>query len=123
VAALGIPQSGNKPPRSLQLQIDIPSPQGWRTLHALLDSGAEENFISQRVVMESRLQSKMAATRVKSIDGHQIVVYGQHEIETHANDKRGISGYVEQRFLATDIKGYDMILGFPWLKYVNPEIN
>jgi RNase H-like domain found in reverse transcriptase/Reverse transcriptase (RNA-dependent DNA polymerase) len=75
------------------------------------------------VIVEARLESKIAATRVKSIDGHQIVVYGKHEIETHAYDKRGISDYVEQKFLATDIKEYDMILGFPWLKHVNPEIN
>ena len=123
VAALGIPQTSGRQPNSLQLQIDIPTSRRWRTLHALLDSGAEENFISQKVIVESKLDAKPVSTRVKSIDGHSINLYGQHAIETHARDMRGINGYTEQKLLATDIVGYDLILGFPWLQAVNPKIN
>ena len=123
MAALGITQTSTIPPRSIQLQIEIPTSQGWRTLNALLDSGAEENFISQKIIVEARLVPQSALARVKTVNGHPVSLYGRHALETYASDARGRTGYTEQKFLATDIVGYDMILGFPWLKAVNPEID
>ena len=62
-------------------------------------------------------------TKVKSISGHHITIYGRHKLETHAIDVRGTAGYTEQEFLAADLEKLDMILGAPWLNSVNPDID
>jgi hypothetical protein len=124
VAALGIPKNSASPStKAIRLHLEIPTSHGFRTLNALLDSGAEENFISQRIVAEAKLLPTPVTTRVRTINGRPITIYGRHALEAHARDERGLDGHTEQNFLATDLIGYDVILGFPWLQAVNPDVN
>ena len=113
--ALGVPSNRAQPSRALVIKIDITAPQGKRTLTALVDSGAQENFIDQRVVKELDLASKPAPIRATSIDGHTLKTYGLVDCETHATDGRGTTRSLPQSFISTDIRKFDMILGWPWL--------
>jgi hypothetical protein len=62
-----------------------------------------------------------SSTGAHTIDGHRIAVYGRHALETRAIDSKGVLRATTQTFLATDIKGYDAILGIPWMIAANPD--
>jgi transposase InsO family protein len=90
---------------------------------ALIDSGAQENFLSQRVIVEAGFQGEPTSIKAHTVDGSPVRVYGRHTIVTRATDMRGVSMDSRQSYIATDIRRYDMILGFPWLKAMNPDID
>ena len=105
------------------LDVEIQTPQGKRMLRALLDSGAQGNFLSQAIVIEEKILLSKTSTRVNGVGGHEVTVYGQSLIETHATDMRGISRWAQHSFYAANLRGFDVILGMPWLRSVNPEIS
>jgi len=103
--------------------VEIATPKGYSPFHVLIDSGAEENFVSQRTVVQFGFSALKGPRAAHTVDGQPIRVYGTHHFIVHARDMRGESASSMQRFLATDISGYDMILGIPWLTAVNPDIH
>lgn len=107
--------------KALVMEVEISTRTGRRTLSVLLDSGAQANFISQLVIAEEGLTAPPKSTRVRTLAGHAIKVYGTHHINTHATDMRGVRESKEIKYIATDIQGYDAILGYPWLLEVNPD--
>jgi transposase InsO family protein len=113
--ALGIPHDRAKPSRALAITISVSTPHGVRTVSALVDSGAEENFIDQRVVKAMDLPSEPLSVRANATDGHHLRTYGQVNCETHATDGRGVARSLSQAFIATNIIKFDIILGWPWL--------
>ena len=110
-------------PRCLPLQVDLYTPQGFRTVNALLDCEALFNLISQKIIIETGLTPLPNSTELESFTGHELVIYGEHLIETHAVDMRNINGYTAQTYLATNVPTYDLLLGYPWLETVNPNID
>jgi gag-polyprotein putative aspartyl protease len=90
---------------------------------ALVDSGATENFIDYQTVVRLRLgSSKLATPRpVHNVDG---TPNKSGEI-THATDLYVRLGNKEQRvrFFVTNLGKDRMILGHPWLRTFNPQIN
>jgi hypothetical protein len=113
--ALGLPKGSVKPSQGLVIEIDIEVPHGKRTLLALVDSGAQKNFIDQRVVLQNEIEGTKPLMKAVAVDGHPIRTYGQVSCETHATDGRGVTRSVSEDFIATDIAKYDVILGWPWL--------
>jgi len=87
-------------------------------LFALVDTGAQENFLSQKIVLEEGLQATPTRMSAETVDGHRISIYGEHTITTSAEDARGMARSCEHTYLATDISKYDAILGYPWLERV-----
>lgn len=81
-----------------------------------------ENFLSQKVIVKEGLVVQPSSIGAYTVDGHDVRIYGRHTCETHARDARGDSRSSMQQYLATDIKHYDAILGYPWLASVDPEI-
>ena len=61
-----------------------------RAVHVLIDSGAELNFISQKVIAEQGLSAISSSIRAHAVDGHEVQVYGEHDITVHACDLRGV---------------------------------
>jgi gag-polyprotein putative aspartyl protease len=90
---------------------------------ALVDSGATENFIDYQTVVRLRLGSNKLATPrpVHNVDG---TPNKAGEI-THSIDLYVQLGKKEQctRFFVTNLGKDRMILGHPWLRTFNPQIN
>ena len=92
-------------------------------LYALVDSGAEDDFISQAVVLRLGLKGEAPNTFGKAVDGHQIRLFGRHQLKVHATDSQGEQTIASCNLYATDIKQFDMILGMNWLRKVDPDIS
>ena len=115
------PEGAKKSKRSLVTKVVVRLPQGNRKFTALIDCGAEENFISQRLVVEEGLPSLPSSMRGRTIDGHRVTIYGEHKLKTFAIDANGIRRLSEQTFFGAEMVGYDLILGWSWLETENPD--
>ena len=91
-------------------------------VRVLIDSGAELSFISQRIIAENGLSATTLSIRAHAVDGHEVQVYGEHDLKVHATDERGPCYEQAVHFLASNISDFDVILGQPWLRAVNPDI-
>lgn len=60
---------------------------------------------------------------VKALNGHTIRSYGTQSLVMRATDAEGSAHEHKIRGQAVRMKGYDLILGFPWLKQINPDID
>ena len=60
---------------------------------------------------------------VWSIEGHRIPCYGEQTFSVASQDRDGLWDTQEMRFCAAEIKGYDLVLGYLWLRQVNPDID
>ncbi len=121
--ALGI-YTHRRSPLSMSIPVLVKAPQGWVKAYALIDSGAEANFVNQRWVKEYDLPNTGDHSReVKAIDGHYVRSYSHRELEVRVMDSESAIREHPHAFEAVDIQGYDLILGYPWLMVVNPNID
>ena len=90
---------------------------------ALLDSGATENFIDHATVIRLRLGTKKLEKpqQVFNVDG----TCNRHGTITHTCDLLVHKGGKKerQRFFVTSLGKNRSILGFPWFRSFNPDIN
>ncbi|KAI9780501.1 MAG: hypothetical protein M1816_002840 [Peltula sp. TS41687] len=96
---------------------------GWKTLTALIDSGANENFIGHLQVAELGIKPRLeeATPTVTTIDETQLQVYGVYRLRIGATDNGETTGESHSRLLAASFTGRDIVLGWPWLKELNLE--
>jgi hypothetical protein len=89
----------------------------------LVNSGATENFIDQETVKKLKLGSKKLSkpVRLRNIDG----TYNQLGGITHYIDLlvSWRSRTITQWFYVTNLRLDRIILGYPWLRAFNPEID
>jgi Reverse transcriptase (RNA-dependent DNA polymerase) len=96
----------------------------WKSIKALMDSGAKLNFISQLVVKEAALVTSIdGATQAKILNGHLIPIYSTHKVRTCIADSKGRERDAEDLFCAIDLEDYDIVLRYPWLQTRNPDID
>ena len=100
------------------------TPTGWKTLTALIDSGANENFISHLRAAEMGIKSRLheEAPTVTTIDETQFQVYGVYRSRIRATDHSGTIVESHSYLLAANFTGWDIVLGWPWLKELIPDI-
>jgi len=107
----------------LEVPITLHSFKGMAEEVALIDSGTTENFIDQETVKKLKLGSKKLSepVRLRNIDG----TYNQSGSVTHFIDLLVSRGgrKITQRFYVTNLGSDRIILGYPWLRAFNPEIN
>ena len=122
--ALGLPPRGPSAVKTaMECEIVVYFPQGKRTLRALVDSGAQDNFISQKVIVEEGVRAPLSNITAHAVDGHQVRVYGRHALETHATDARHATRAFQLEYIAADVIKYDALLGYPWLSQCEPDIH
>lgn len=121
---LGKTVTSEEPKRgTLVIDVEITVKGKRHTLHALVDSGADEEFIAQSTVVALGMKGKPPDTFGKAVDGHKISLYGRHQCEIIAEDCKGRQSRESCSMLATDIEGFDAILGASWLWKVDPDIS
>ena len=107
----------------LELPISIHSAKGTAEESALVDSGAMENFMDRRLVERIKLGTRQLDQPVKlrNIDG----TFNTTGQITHFLDLLVTRGAkkVKQRFYVTGLSGIELILGYPWLRDFNPQID
>jgi hypothetical protein len=120
--ALGRPGERN---RSLVTTVRLRTGYGaWKTVKALVDSGAELNFISQLMIKEAALAASIdGATQARTLNGRLVPIYGTHKIQTRVADSSGSELIAEDLFCAIDLEDYDIVLGYPWLQTRNPDVD
>ena len=95
----------------------------WRKAKALVDSGSELNLVSQLFVKESGWQLRPDGNATEAIDGYDVQAYSSLKITTSITDQNGKAKTQRIEFMAADIKGYDIVLGDPWLQTHNPSVD
>jgi Retroviral aspartyl protease len=102
---------------AIKIRIQVNGKQG----NALIDSGSTENFISRKfakgLVKEIESQGNMTVTR---FDGTQVQFPIRKAIVSYR-----IQGqeYTDEFRIIPMGDGTEIILGYPWMKRMNPEIN
>jgi hypothetical protein len=90
----------------------------------LVDCGADGNFVSSSFV--ARLPSKGSELQVSSSSSTITLADGRHQAAdgvAHSVPVR-ISSYADRLdFTVTALRGYDAILGMPWLQKYNPAVD
>jgi hypothetical protein len=86
--ALGHRQSADESPeqRCVSIEITINARGEKQRLRALVDCGAEDDFISQTVVVKHGLKGIPLKVFGKAVDGRQLTIYGCHNLDVHATD-------------------------------------
>lgn len=122
-AALGrVKQKGDT--GCLEATVECRTSTGWKKARALIDSGAEMNLVSQLFVKGAGWQLRPdSALPARSIDGSTIRIYGTLHITTNVTDRDAKSCKQQDKYVSTDIPDYDIVLGTPWLRARNPDID
>lgn len=105
------------------MAVAFPEVSGELEIAAMVDSGAEVNFISQLLVVKLGLEerSQPSAIKVEAINGANLHVYGEHTIALQAIDSQGNGKTEVHHFLACDLEEHSVILGHPWLVQTTQE--
>jgi hypothetical protein len=110
--------------RSLVIPIEVSTPKGWKLAKALVNSGAELNFISQLWAKEAELEeAEPVPTAAQTLDGKWLTVYGNHYCRSRTMDSKGNALEGQDDYCAVDFSEYDVILRYLWLQIRNPDIN
>ena len=88
---------------------------------ALIDSGAEGEFIDQNYVRKLGIKQTALPIKVLNVDG----TWNKRGIITHYTElDLLIENRIKQQWLyITGLAKQKIILGFTWLKEINPDIN
>ena len=112
------------PIRHLDTPVSLLVRDEWKTLHALIDSGATSNFISQLCVKSIDLPGSDAEpTRISTLNGQPLATYQTHHTRVTLQDSDGQRRETSQTLIGANMVGYDVILGMPWLTSQNPNID
>lgn len=104
------------------LAVETPR-HGKQQIKALIDSGAEAHFINLAWAEKFLGDVTGRSQRIEAIDGQTVRSHGQHVVRASLEDHKGESQNFLMPFEAVRVKGYDAIIGFPWLLAVNPDIH
>ena len=113
------------PVKSVYTPIAIDVSQSSHVVTALLDNGSEVNLISQRCVKELNLpypSESVTHLGLTTINGQPMQAYGVHYLDIEVVDSLGHTRYFQEGFVASDNEEA-VVLGMPFLKSANPDIN
>ena len=99
---------------SLSTAIEIQIKDGsWKKLNALLNLGADLNFISQIAVKEVTFnKSDRIMKVVTTLNSHALPMYREHDMLTCSTDTISNINEHSNYFYTIDIQGYNTVLGY-----------
>ena len=107
-------------------QLEVSIRVGKVQLRALIDSGAQGNFVSPKIVNRYRIpwKRKTRPYPLNMADG-QPTSYRQGMVDMRTEILQvTVEGKTEfMTFDLTDISSHEVILGMPWLRQANPQID
>ncbi|KAL1990879.1 hypothetical protein VTN49DRAFT_5882 [Thermomyces lanuginosus] len=122
--ALGLKARRSCKTKSLVTTLAVETPRhGKQQIKALIDSGAEAHFVNLAWAEKFLGDVTGRSQRIEAIDGQTVRSHGQHVVRVSLEDHKGESQNFLMPFEAVRVKGYDAIIGFPWLLAVNPDIH
>jgi hypothetical protein len=107
---------------AMEIIVILSLPHGKRTFRALLNNGADYNFINQKLMVEEQLQGFDVRNMGYAIDKHPIYIYGNHEILTEITDANSIKREYPQVYYAAEIGDYNLFIGLSWFIELDPDI-
>jgi hypothetical protein len=109
--------------RRLVITVRLQTKDGWRDVKALIDTGAEDDFISQMLVKEMGIPySSPSPGSAKAIDGRPVFIYGGTTVTYKLKDSLGQDRQDTRQMWAVDMSDTDITLGWPWLESIDPII-
>ena len=88
---------------------------------SLLDTGSQVNLISQKLVKRLGLAEETRPfASITAVNGTSMFIYGTHQLQIRATDSTGRATTRQETFLAADISGEEIILGYGWIKTHKP---
>jgi hypothetical protein len=97
--------------RYILINVTLYLPHGNRKVTALLNNNTDEALISQRFTIENKLQTAPVRRIRIIIDGHQITIYGAHDLKIKIKNNHNVIRSTRRMFYVTNITYYDIILG------------
>ena len=94
-------------------------------LRALYDSGAELNLVSSHAVSRAVFQPSafQAKPQATFVNNNELSLGLPYDLTVTCHDACGIQKEVpSQQFWEADFRGYDLVLGYPWLSVADPKI-
>ena len=100
----------------IMLALELQGPRGPRKVSALLDCGAEDNFMDQLLAAELGVKpDRSEQPRFQALNGQQLAVLGKTEARYRVQDNTGGHRGCLDQFVVGGIHGFDVVLGMPWL--------
>jgi hypothetical protein len=91
---------------------------------AMIDGGSQLNLLSAILAKEQGLQvNPLPELLVEGVGGFELPVYGTTEANVTITDSRGRVQTHRVPFVVTDLKGYPIYLGLPWIDACLPKLN
>ena len=91
---------------------------------ALVDSGAEVNIVSPKLAKQLGWKAvEQNGLTIRGVDGQPVVSYGKYQQTVEITDSWQRVQKQELIFYAADSSEHSLIIGFPWLEAVDPQIS
>lgn len=118
-----ISEANNSRPTLFFVTVEVASLTGQVALSAMVDSGAQGNFVHPRVAKEFLPAPSGKVARVKAVYGHEVLSFRRYGVRFNVMDSNTKALTFQQDFHAVTMQGTDVILGMPWLRQAKPDIN
>lgn len=101
----------------------IETPKGPVEAFCLLDSGAESSFVQQRWAKQYLPDIDATVRQVRAINDTTVKSYGSRRLHLTVGDANGELRDQYETVESVDMLEYDIILGYPWLEHVDPDVH
>ena len=124
VARVARESSGDadRQPRQFRVKAKLWINKSWKTIEAIIDSGAEANLIHRDVVAALQPSQDDPPPALAAINGTPLQPEGTYPLMLRLSDSLGTQETQRHSFVAAAFDGPPLILGLPWLESVDPVI-